>query len=442
MGVAVGDVDSDGLPDVLVTGFGPDALYRNRGEARFEDISDEAGIADPRWTTSALFLDYDSDGDLDLYVTGYVDFAVERFEPCRLRGREIYCGPDRYRGIPDRLYANDGSGHFEDVSGSSGVGAASGKGLGVVSGDLEGDGDPDLYVANDGTANLLFESTRAGGVVRFEEVGVFAGAAYGPTGAPEGGMGTDLGDVDSDGDLDLVVTNLDSQTNSLYRNDGELAFLETSFANGLGASTLPFVGFGVRFLDADLDGDLDLLVVNGHIMDNVFEIHQWGSFEQPLQLFENRGGRFAAVCEECLPRGVGRGLAVGDLDGDGDLDAVVTRNDGTPLLLRGRSAGRAAAIGLALEGAPPGSNRDAYGARVTWSSGGSQVRQVSAGGSYLSSSDPRLLLGLPGGESTAEVHVRWPSGARESYELAPGAYHRIVEGRGVDESTAFSAPRD
>jgi hypothetical protein len=440
MGAAVGDVDADGDPDLLVTAYGRDALYRNEA-GRFRDVTEEAGVGDERWTTSAAFLDYDADGDLDLYVAGYVAFDPERFQPCLLREREIYCGPAGYPGIPDRLYENDGSGRFRDVSAATGVGAHSGKGLGVVAGDLDGDGDQDVYVANDGVANLLLVNQLDAGAASFRDEGVALAAAFGLDGKAEGGMGTDAGDVDGDGDLELVCTNLDTQTTSLYRNDGSFGFLETSFTIGLGAATLPLVGFGVRFVDYDADGDLDLIETNGHIMDNVADIHQWGEFAQRLQLFENREGRFVEVCADCLPKLVGRGLATGDLDGDGDEDAIVTSNDGAPLLLRNVAPRAGGVVGLRLEGAPPGSNRDAYGARVRWSVGGSvRVREVHAAGSYLSSSDPGLLLAA-GDRRELEVEIVWPSGRVESVTLEAGAWHRVREGEGVRERTRFREPR-
>ncbi len=438
MGVAIGDIDRDGDPDLLVTNFGPDVLYRNRGDGSFEDISSWAGIADSRWTSSAIFVDYDGDGDLDLYVSAYLDFSHETFEPCVMRGREIYCGPDKYDGIQDRLYANDGAGRFVDVTREAGILGHVGKGLGVVAGDFDADGDQDIYVANDSTANFLFINTLDEGRPGFREEALFYGAAYGQSAQPEGGMGTDLGDYDGDGDLDIVVTNLEAQTNSLYRNDEGIAVLESSFALGLGSTTLPWVGFGVRFLDFERDGDLDIFVTNGHVMDNVVEIHQWGEFAQQDMLFENDGASFTERCPGCWPIGVGRGLATADIDDDGDLDMMVTNNDGAVFLLDNVAEKRGEAIGLKLSGRGD-SNPDAYGARVSWSfADRPQLREVRAGSSYLSSSDPRLLLPVASGQGTTSVSIRWPDGSMEGHELDPGSYHTIVQGEGVQARAPFT----
>lgn len=442
MGVAVGDVDGDGDLDLYVTGYGADVLYRNDGQGRFQDVTAEAGLGDPRWTTSAVFVDGDGDGDLDLYVAGYLDFSPERSPPCELRGHPVHCGPDAYDGIPDRLYENDGHGRFRDVSAAMGIGQAGGKGLGVVAGDFDADGDQDIYVANDGTPNFLFINSRNEGRLGFREEGLYYGTAYGQDARALAGMGTDMGDFDDDGDLDIVVTNLDSQTNSVYRNDEGRAATESSTSVGLGASTLPWVGFGVRFFDYDLDGDLDLVVANGHVMDNVALVKEGASFEQPVMLFENSGGHFAEPCPGCLPKGVGRGLATGDVDNDGDLDVLISNNDGAPFLLRNDIAAGRAAIGLKLEGRGPGSPRDAYGARVSWTAEGRRrTRDVRAGASFCSSSDPRLLLAVPRAEGPQEVAIQWPDGAAETLRLVPGAYHHAVQGEGVRSSTPFRVNR-
>jgi hypothetical protein len=439
-GIATGDVDNDGDTDVFVTSYGPDALFLNDGAGRFVDVTGSAGVGDPRWNTSATFLDYDLDGALDLYVTAYLDYRPETYKVCRTFGIQVYCGPDSFEGIPDRLYRNAGGGRFEDVSGAAGISAHAGKGLGVVAGDIDDDGDTDLYVANDGTANLLFVNELDSGRAVFREDALFFGAAYGPDARAEAGMGTDMGDFDGDGDLDIVCTNLDGETNSLYRNDGEETFVESSYGVGLGAETLPWLGFGVRLFDYDTDGDLDMMVANGHITDNIGEVHQGKVFEQHTRLYANEAGRFREVCPGCLPKGVGRGLATADVDDDGDLDVLVTSNGGAPVLLENVAERRGAAVGLRLEGNGTTSNRDAYGARVRWSIGGREgLREVGAGGSYLSSHDPRLLLAVPRGTSTAKVRIRWPDGEREERELAVGAYHRVVQGRSGVESRPFGA---
>jgi len=440
MGLAVGDVDGDGDPDVLLTRYGRDVFLRNLGGGDFEDATEQAGLGDSRWTTSASFLDYDRDGDLDLYVAGYVDFDPARFVPCSARGVEVHCGPDRYEGISDRLYANDGRGRFRDVSEETGIAAFRGKGLGVAVGDVDDDGDPDVYVANDRTANLLFLNQLDRGDAVFEEDGEFLGVAYGLRARAESGMGADLGDFDGDGDLDIVCTNLDAETNALYRNDGG-GFVESSYSSGLGAISLPWVGFGARFLDYDVDGDLDLFVANGHIMDNVGEVREGVRFQQPDLLLSNRDGRFEDACPGCFSGGAGRGLATGDFDDDGDVDLLVTNNGGSPALLENVAPRTGSAIGLSLEGAGPGSNRDAYGARVALQVGPAlQLREVGAGGSFCSSHDPRVVLSVPRDTLQADVHVTWPDGDEETFTLQPGAYHHVVQGKGVTRRRPFTDP--
>ena len=437
MGVAAGDIDNDGDIDVLVTNFGPDVLYRNLGDGSFEDITEHAGVGDSRWTMSAAFLDYDADGDLDLFVAAYLDFSVESFTPCFQRDLETYCHPIVYGPLQDRLYRNEGDGRFEDVTDETGIAGHLGNGLGVVAGDIDDDGDIDIYVANDSTANHLYINQLAAGGHGFLEEAVLYGVAYGEGARAEAGMGTDVGDYDGDGALDIVCTNLESQTNSLYRNEGGFAS-EMSFASGLGASTLPKVGFGVRFLDYELDGDLDLIVTNGHIVDNVSEIREGSEFAQPDMLFENQAGRFREVCAGCLPRLVGRGLATADIDGDGDEDVLIINNNDEARLLENRSELVGTAVGLRLEGAMGASNRDAYGARVSWSVGGEQrVREVHAAASYCATNDPRLLLAVPSDTELQRVTIRWPNGSTETLDLPPGSYHHVVQGQGVRARTEF-----
>ena len=444
MGMAVGDVDNDGDPDLFLSNYGADRLFRNRGEGIFEEATGASGIEIPGWSTSATFFDYDLDGDLDLYVAGYVDFDPGAFAPCQRSGIEVYCGPQAYGGICDRLLANDGSGRFADVSGELGITDCTGKGLGVVAGDFEGDGDPDLYVANDGTANFLYiNHLHKEGEARFSEEAIYYGVAFGYDAVAEAGMGTDMGDYDGDGDLDITVTNLEAQTNSLYRNEGGEAAMEVSYGSGLGAATLPYVGFGTCFLDFDLDSDLDLVAANGHVIDNIALVKEGSSFEQDDLLFENTGGSFREILASRggsgLPRRAGRGLAAADIDGDGDDDLAINNNGSQALLLENGVGHGRPAFGLRLEGSPPRSNRDAYGARVLIEAGGRRLlREVHAGSSYLASQDPRLRVGLPGADEGARVTIRWPSGRVEEVEgLAAGAYHFVREGAGIEESAPF-----
>ena len=443
MGMAVGDIENDGDPDLFLGNYGADILLRNRGDGVFEDVTTAAGIDLPEWSTSATFFDFDLDGDLDLYVAGYVDFAPGTFSPCRRGGVEVYCGPQAYGGICDRLLRNDGTGQFADVSRELRITDCSGKGLGVVAGDFEGDGDPDLYVANDGTANFLYINHLGEGGVRFSEEAIYYGVAFGYDAVAEAGMGTDMGDYDGDLDLDITVTNLEAQTNSLYRNDGGAAAMEVSYGSGLGAATLAYVGFGTCFLDFDLDSDLDLVVANGHVIDNIALVKEGSSFEQDDLLFENTGGSFREILASRganeLPRRAGRGLAAADIDGDGDDDLVVNNNGSQALLLENAVGQERPSLGLRLEGSPPGSNRDAYGARVLIEAGGSMLlREVHAGSSYLASQDPRLRIGLPADGAVDRVTIRWPGGKAEEVQgLTAGAYHLIREGAGIEERTPF-----
>lgn len=453
LGLAVGDVDNDGDPDLYVTSYGEDVLYRNRGDGTFDDVTAETGIREPLISTSAAFLDYDRDGDLDLYVANYLDFDPARFEPCLQGGLEVYCSPNHYAGQTDHLWQNlyqeTGELGFRDVSIPSGIAPADGKGLGVVAGDVDGDGDPDLYVANDGTPNFLFlNQLSETGKPTFLESATLLGCAYGEAGKSQAGMGVDFGDFDVDGDADIFVTNLDGETNALYRNEDAIAMLESSYSTGLGAISLPFVGFGTRFLDFDADADLDIMVANGHVIDNIAELQQGAHFAQDLHLFENQGGQFREVLaslpeRDRLARKVGRALATADWDDDGDLDVLIANNDDTPFLLENVAARRYPVAGLRLEGLPPGSPRDAYGARVTLRAEGLplQVRDVMSARSYLAANDPRILLALPRESQEADVAIRWPSGKIENVKVMSGAYHHIVEGRGVVRTTPFAPPR-
>ena len=444
MGMAVGDIENDGDADLFVSNYGPDRLFRNR-DGIFDDITSAAAIDLPQWSTSAVFFDFDLDGDLDLYVAGYVDFDPATFTPCKRAGIEVYCGPQAYGGSCDKLLSNNGSGRFADVSREVGIGDCAGKGLGVVAGDFDDDGDADIFVANDGTANFLYINHRdVGAKTHFTEEAIYYGVAFGYDAVAEAGMGTDMGDFDGDLDLDITVTNLEAQTNSLYQNDGGIAAMEVSYGRGLGAATLAYVGFGTCFLDYDLDSDLDLIAANGHVIDNIHLIKESSSFAQDDLLFENVAGRFHEVLTtqgggRSLPRRVGRGLAAADIDNDGDDDIVINNNGAEPLLLENLVGQSRPALGLQLEGAGPKSNRDAYGARVLIEAGGQKLlREVHAGVSYLASQDPRLRVGLPAGSVTARVEIRWPSGAIEEIQgLKTGAYYYVREGEGLTGSTPF-----
>ena len=430
MGVAVGDVDNDGDADLYVLNHGPNVLYLNRGNGTFEDATEKAGVGDPAWSSSAVFFDADADGDLDLFVVNYCDASVENHKWCGQEGREWrgYCTPQVYDALPDTYYRNEGGGRFVSAAREAGLVDVGGKGLGVVPFDYDNDGDVDLYVANDSTPNQLWRNDGTG---HFQEVGLLAGVAYSEDGRSEAGMGTDAGDYDGDGHLDLVVTNMDYETNSLLRNSGRV-FEHAGYPAGVAAASLGAVGFGVNWLDVDNDGDLDLLVANGHIMDNIEMYNDALSYAQPNALFLN--GPQARFREIGKAAGVGesnvaRGSAVGDLDGDGRLDLVISRNRGRPGLFLNRSR---AGHWLQVRAIGTASNRSGYGARITVEAGGRrQVREVRAARSYQSSSDSTVHIGLGTAGSVESLCVRWPSGRVEQFAVQRVDHLlTVVEGKG------------
>ncbi len=325
MGVAAADYDNDGWADLFVTTFGRNILYRNRGDGTFADVTEKAGVAGGGWSTSAAFLDYDRDGRLDLFVARYVDYTFERNVICGdpARGIRAYCHPDIYDGVSSVLYHNNGDGTFTDVSKASGITSQIGKGLGVVAADLDADGWIDIYVANDSVRNFLFRNLGNG---TFKEIGIASGVALDEGGRPQAGMGTAAGDYDGDGRLDIIVTNLDQEYNALYKNSGAF-FADTSFPTGFAPPSLPLVGWGTGFFDFDNDGDLDILVVTGHVIDNIEKFRAGQTYPQAKLLFENLGDRFREVATRhgaaLTKPEVSRGAAFGDYDNDGDVDVLV-----------------------------------------------------------------------------------------------------------------------
>jgi enediyne biosynthesis protein E4 len=414
-GVCVGDVDNDEAPDVYITAFGPDALWRNNGNGTFLDVTRRAGIDDTRWGTSCAFADYDRDGDLDLYVANYVKFddsipARGTTANCRFMATDVFCGPRRLTGDADILYRNNGDGTFTDVTKAAGIIDPGYYGFGVVFTDLNDDGWPDIYVANDSVPNLLFRNRKDG---TFVEEGLISGAALSSDGRPQAGMGVDAGDYNGDGLPDLIVTNFSHDYNTLYENGPAGVFTDRSYATGIAATAGPYLGWGVKLADFDNDGRLDVFVSNGHVYPEV-DKHGLGTrYHQQKQLFLNEGKRFRHVTKE-----VGGGLAIekssrgaasGDYDNDGDIDVLVVNMNDTPTLLRNDTPRTRHWITLRLVGTK--SNRDAIGARVTLEAGGRrQTVVVRADGSYLSSNDVRAHFGL--GETTkiSRVEIRWPSG--------------------------------
>ena len=418
MGACAGDYDNDGRTDLYVTNVGPNQLFRNAGNGTFADVSSGSGTASSLWSTSCAFVDVDRDGDLDLFVTNYVDMGHDRNRFCgnlqtKLRA---YCHPLNFRGSPNVLYRNDGGGRFTDVTAPAGIAGHLGNGLGVAVGDYDDDGWPDVFVANDAVPNFLFHNEGKG---RFTETALLAGVAVASNGTARAGMGTAFGDVDGDRRLDLVVTNHETEMHSLFRNLGAGLFGEATVETGVGALTLPYVGFGVVFFDFDNDADLDLSVVNGHVIDNVAQFRSGAKHAQPRLLLQNTGGRFTDVSRRAGPafarEAVGRGLAAGDIDNDGDLDLLVTNNGGAAELLRNDGGNRANAIVLDLVGAS--GNRDAIGARVAVTAGSrTQIREVTSGSSYLAQNDLRVHVGLGDRSAAERVEIRWPGGGTETLE--------------------------
>lgn len=422
MGVAVGDIDRDGLPDVLVTNFGPDQLYLNRGGGRFENATDAWGVRIEGFSASAAFCDFDADGWLDLFVTRYVEFDPELscLDPS---GRVDYCGPQSYRGVPDVLLLNDGGRGFVDVSAKAGIAARADHGLGVVCEDFDADGHVDVLVANDGDPNHLWLNQGDG---TFLEDAVAMGMAYDQHGNPEAGMGVVAEDFDGDGAAEAFMTHLENETNTLYRPVGPSAFRDATGQSGLGAPSMPFTGFGVEAIDLELDGDLDLVVANGRVRSfgsrhpESASPEPWSTMGQPDQVFLNRDGRFEPMAPESCPacrRGqVSRGLSVGDLDGDGDLDAVVTHIDAPATLWRNEAPrdGR----WLRVRAVDPATGGDAIGASLFLESGGIRQRRVvrtTAG--YLSAKPAEVHFGVPEAQGPAVLEVRWPDGAREHFDV-------------------------
>jgi hypothetical protein len=436
MGTAVGDTENDGDLDLLVTAFGSTTLFRNNGNGTFTDATKEAGVGDPRWSTSAAFADYDRDGDLDLFVVNYVDFAVTNNKICyEPLGSRDYCAPRAFNPVPARLLQNDGSGRFSDVTQSSGVARAFGRGLGVATGDFNGDGWIDFYVANDASGNQLWMNKHDG---TFEDLGLLSGTAVSGEGRPEGSMGIASGDYDADGDEDLLITNLVGETFALYVNDGRGNFEDRRRDSGLASATAEMTGFGVDWFDYDRDGRLDLLIANGAVNAIARQRGHPQPFRQRRQLFHNEGqGRFREVNADAGPAfvmlEVGRGAAFGDVDHDGDVDALITNNDGPVRLLLNEAAPDAHWLSVQLDNGSK--NRWGVGARVGIERSGQPTlwRRVRSDGSYLSASDLRAHFGLGTSPAVAAVIVEWPDGSRERFTDV-GVNTRVTLRRGTGKT--------
>ena len=429
-GVAVGDYDNDGRPDLFITRFGSYALYHNLGRGRFEDATAKAGFAGDRdWPTSAAWADLDNDGDLDLYVCHYLKWDAQNPTLCEYPENSkpgyVYCGPPAFPAMPDHVFRNDG-GRFVDVTEAAGIVDRDGRGLGVVAGDLDGDGKVDLFVANDMTSNYFFRNL---GGFRFVEQGMESGLASSATGGFLAGMGVGCADFDGDARLDLVVTNFFGQSTTLYHNHGDGLFSDRSGTTGLAAPTRQVLGFGIAALDANNDGWIDLAQANGHVTDFSPSI----PLEMKAQLIlGNAAGRFVDVSDRAGPpwqvRRIARGLAVGDLDNDGRTDVVIVSDNAPLALLHNQLSSVNHSLTLLLEGTV--SNRDAVGACVAVTAGGkTRTAARFGGGSYLSASDHRLHFGLGAARTVDQVEVTWPSGRRDRYQgLAADTGYRLREG--------------
>ena len=414
-GVAVGDYDNDGFLDLYVTGYGANTLYHNNGNGTFTDVTAKAGVKGGGWSSSAGFFDYDRDGHLDLYVVRYLDYDVKENVYCGYQkpGYRMYCDPRGFDGVPDLLYRNNGDGTFTDVSKKAGVANPAGKGLGVAFGDFDNDGWPDIFVANDLVRNFLYRNNGDG---TFTDLAYSAGVGYDPNGNPRAGMGTEFADFDGDGWLDLFVTNFSEELNALFRNRGDLTFEEVSEQAGLGSGFLP-LGFGTKLFDFDNDGDVDIYVTNGHVVDNVQLYNPRLSYMQTDLLYANDGGRFRDVSAASGPafqiKHVGRGAATGDFDNDGDLDIIVSNCGQPPMLMRNDGGNKNHWIAIKARGRE--SNSFGVGSRVKVEAGGkTQIKEIYSAGSYLSGSDLRLYFGLGGERNIRQVEIMWPSGKRQT----------------------------
>jgi enediyne biosynthesis protein E4 len=439
MGATVGDYDNDGFPDLYVTAYGKAILYHNDGDGTFTDVTEKAGVAVPGWTTSAVFFDYDDDGRSDLFVGSYVRYGLDTPTSCSgtPHGKRYFCVPRIFAPLPSSLFHNEGNGRFTDVSASSPIGGALGKGLGVVATDFNNDGRLDLFVANDTSPNHLWLN-RGGG--KWEEAGLTAEVAFSALGKPRSSMGVDAADYDGDGWQDAAVGNIDHEFSALYRNGRSESFVDEAEPSGIAAATLLISCWGLKFLDYDNDGWPDLFLANGHPDDRLDGSGHGVRYRQPPLLFHNEGGRYRNVSAEAGPAFrkelSARGLAAGDLENDGRVDLLIANNGMAPSLLRNESGAGNHWLGVTLVGR--GCSRDAVGARVTWSAGGvTRQRLKTGGGSYLSSHDPRLVLGLGRAGRVDWVEVKWPapSGRVERFSDLPiDRYVTLVEGTGMEQA--------
>jgi enediyne biosynthesis protein E4 len=440
MGGAVGDYDNDGWPDLYLTCLGGNVLYHNNGDGTFTDVTAKAGVADGRWSTGASFGDYDGDGFVDLMVTNYVDFHLNdlpgfgKSPNCKYRGIDVQCGPRGLRGAGDSLFHNNGDGTFSDVSKSAGVDDPNGYyGMSVIWADFNNSGRPDIYVANDSTPKFLYENLGDG---KFKEIGLESGTAVSEDGSEQASMGIAVGDYLHNGRPSLYVTNFSDEYDLLFRNDGNWNFTDVSYPSGVALPSLPWVKWGTAFFDADNDGWLDLIAVSGHVYPQVDTLPSGAGYREPKLLQLNqRNGTFCDASTQAGPalmeKRVSRGLAVGDLFNDGNVDVVIGDIDGAPMILRNHGVPGNHWVSFELAGTK--SNRLALNARIKIVAGGmTQTEEIHSGGSYLSQNDLRVHFGLGAAQKIDSVEIRWPSGKVETLPgMAADQFYAVLEGQGI-----------
>ena len=436
MGAAVGDYDNDGDPDIYVSAYGKAILYRNQGDGTFQDVTAAAGVAAPGWTTSAVWFDFDNDADLDLFVCSYVEYGLDNPVSCGLNasGKTHYCPPNVFRPTSSLLFRNNGDGSFTEVSQGTAIGRVFGNALGVVATDVNNDRLMDLFVANDMVQDFLFINR---GENRWDEVGLLAEVAFSSAGKPQSGMGVDAADFNGDGWQDLFVANLDQEMSGLYQNYQDGTFRDVSQAHGVAQATFQLSGWGLKLLDFDNSGTIDLFMAHGHPDDMIDLYSNRVTYKMPLLLFSNDGNRLQNVSSESGPvfdkQFPARGLAVGDYQNDGQVDILIANNGQQAILLQNNGAEGNHWLGLKLEGRS--CNRDAVGARIRWSIDGKSHSLIkNNGGSYLASHDPRVVIGLGKAEGVDWLEIAWPAPSRqvdrfETPEI--DRYLTIVEGDGV-----------
>ncbi len=442
MGVAVGDFDNDGWPDMLVTAYGKCILYKNNHDGTFQDVTDKSGLATPGWTTSAVWFDYDNDGRLDLFLCSFVDYSSTHKFECgdNKMGKHYYCIPRVFKGTASFLYHNNGDGTFTDVTKGTDIAKSLGKGLGVVATDINNDGRMDLFVANDTVQNYLYinRGPGANGTWKWQESALPAEVAFSENGQPRSGMGVDAADLNGDGWQDLFVANVDQEMFSVYGNNKDETFRDLAHVQGVAQATRLFSGWGLKYFDYDNDGAIDLILANGHPDDMIDQYSAQVRYKEPLLLFRQEADRklhnvsaqAGPAFQKSFPA---RGLAVGDYDNDGALDVLVCNNGGAPLLLKNKAAKGNNWVGLKLEGVT--CNRDAIGAMLVWTIKGKKYSRLkNNGGSYLSSHDPREVLGIGKADKIDTLEVHWPAPSKRVDRLTEvplNRYLHLVEGKGL-----------